>query len=185
MLQEWFSGRIAGIIYVVETYYMLLAASVMKTAVGIILGCALGFTAHFLLSKQLATGEHWKAVHKYNEFVSNPSNYEPDATTGLTVTTPPRDILSNLAALVAAGELSYVDLVFPTVPYSREASRHGMALAQKHPEIVYITGNPSYVALKTSGEQPLHLNIWFEDSDQSVIQTLISELEEMPREGGR
>ena len=73
-----------------------LAASIMKIVVGIMLGCALGFAAHFVLSKQLAIGKHWKAVHRYNEFVGDPSNYEPDVTTGLSATTPPGDIQPDL-----------------------------------------------------------------------------------------
>jgi hypothetical protein len=157
----------------------------MKIAIGIILGFALGFLAHLLLPKKPATEHHWQVVRSYNAFVNDSSNFKPDPTTGLSVTTPPGDPLPSLAALVAAGELTHVDLVLPVVPYNRDVGRHWMTFAQTHKEIIYVTGNPSYTAFKPSGEQPLHLNLWFKDADQSVIQTLIRELEETSRTGSQ
>ena len=110
--------------------------------------------------------------------MADPANYKPGAATALSVTTPSGDPEPDLAALVGAGELTHVDLVFPSIPYSREAAQHSLRFCQTHKEIVYITGNPSYPTFTPSGTQPLHLNIWFRDSDASVVQTLIRELEE-------
>jgi hypothetical protein len=152
----------------------------MKTTIAIawlVLGFALGFAAHALTSSRPSTKHHWEVIDRYNAHVTNPLNYTNDPSAGLSATTPPGDLEPSLAVLVASGELSHADLVFPSVPYGREAARHWMKFAQNHKEIVYITGNPSYTALKPNGDQPLHLNIWFRDADQSVVQNLIKELE--------
>jgi hypothetical protein len=150
----------------------------MKIVFGIILGFAFGFLTHCLLSGQPSTKQHWKVVESYNAFVSNPSNYKPDAATGLSFTTPPAGPESSLAALVAAGALTHADLVLPSVPYSREAEQYFLKFAHNHKEIVYFTGNPQNTALKPAGVQPLHLNIWYKDAGESVVQALLRELEE-------
>src|SRR5882724_3768808 len=98
----------------------------MKITIGIILGFALGFLAHLLLPKTPETEHHWQVVRSYNAFVNDPSNYKPDAATGMSVTTPPGDPLPSLAALVAAGELSHVDLVLPELPYRHDVVQHWM-----------------------------------------------------------
>jgi hypothetical protein len=150
----------------------------MKITSGIVLGFVLGFLAHFVVFRELTIKRHWKAVESFKAYVSEPANYKPDTATGLPVTSPPGDLTPSLAALVVARELSHVDLVLPTVPKSREAARHWMAFCQKHKEIVYATGNPSYIAFTPAGTESLHLNIWFRDADKEVVQTLIRELEE-------
>jgi len=150
----------------------------MKITIGIVLGFVLGFLAHFVFFGQRTIKHHWKVVESYNAYVTDAANYKPHAATGLSVTSPPRDPTPSLAALVAAGELSHVDLVLPTVPQSRDAGRHWMTFCQTHKEIVYATGKPSYTAFTPTGTQSLHLNIWFRDADKGVVQTLIRELEE-------
>lgn len=149
----------------------------MKLTIGIVLGFLLGFVTHFFFSGR-TTAKHWRVVERYNAYVRDPANYRPDAATGLSVTSPPGDPTPSPAALVAAGELSHVDLVLPSVPKSREAAQHWMKFGEDHKEIVYATGNPSYTAFTPAGTQPLHLNIWFRDTDRGVVQSLVRELEE-------
>lgn len=149
----------------------------MKIAVIFILGLALGFAMNYLLTRQFATRNHWKKVNDYIQFERNPASYKPDATTGMLAATPPSDIRQDLAALVAAGELNHVDLVFPSVPCDRENTKQWIDFVKNYSEIVYITGNPSYTAFKVSGEQLIHLNIWFKNSSEAVIHALIAELE--------
>lgn len=151
----------------------------MKIAIGLVLGFVIGFLTYFLLIDRTTTKHHWKIVESYDAYLTNPANYKPDAATGLSVTTPPGNPAPSLAALVAAGELRHLDLVLPTVPHSREAARHWMRFSQTHKEIVYISGNPSSTTFTPAGAQPLHLNIWYRESDASVVQTLIRELEGM------
>jgi hypothetical protein len=150
----------------------------MRIAIATILGFVLGFAAHFVFFAQPTTTHHWRVVERHNAYMRDPANYKPDEATGLSVATPPGDPLPNLAALVAAGELSHVDLILPTVPKTREAARHWLAFCNAHKEIVYATGNPSYTAFTPAGTQPLHLNLWFRDADKAVVQSLIRELEE-------
>ena len=150
----------------------------MKIIVSLVLGFALGVSTYFVLPARTTERDHWKVIERYNAYVTDRANYKPDAATGLSITTPPSDPLSDLDALVAAGELRHMDLVLPSVPYSREATQHWLKFCDTHKEIVYITGNPSYTAFTPAGTQPLHLNVWFRDADTSVVQTLVHELEE-------
>ena len=149
----------------------------MKIAISIILGFVLGFAVHFAFFAQPSAKHHWRVIERHNAYARDPANYKPDAGTGLSAPAPPDDPMPSLAALVAAGELGHVDLVLPTVQQSREADKHWMEYCEAHKEIVYATGNPSYTAFTPAGTQPLHLNIWFRDADQGVVQKLIRELE--------
>lgn len=147
----------------------------MKVAFGIIIGFVLGLSLNWLWPKTTSIQEHWRALRSYDEFVREASNYRPDPLTGFSSATPP-DILPDLSALVAAGELRHADLVFPTIPVSREVDRQWMIFAQQHPQIIYIDGNPSYTNLRTKGVQPLHF-VWFRRADEHVVQSLVRQLE--------
>jgi hypothetical protein len=150
----------------------------MKIAIAILLGFVLGFAAHLAFFGTQSTKHHWRVVERCNACVRDSANYKPDAATGLSVTSWPGDPAPSLAALVAAGELSHVDIVLPTVPRSGETGQHWMRFCESHKEIVWATGNPSYTEFTPAGTQPLHLNVWFRDADKGVVQTLIRELEE-------
>ena len=128
-----------------------------------------------------STTDHWRAIESYNAYIRNPSNAKTDQQTGLSHVAIVDDIEPHLAALVAAGELSHLDIVLPTVSSKNyAATRHWMSFCERHPkDIVHVTGDPRYTAFPTKEEQPLHLNIWFRDTSEPVVQQLISELEEM------
>lgn len=150
----------------------------MKIAIGVVLGFVLGFSAHLAFFSQPTTKYHWRFIERYNAYVRDPANYKPDAATGLLATSAPGDPLPSLAALVAAGELSHVDVVLPTVPQSRESAHYWLEFCDAHRQIVFATGSPSYTGFTPAGAQPLHLNVWFREADKGVVQTLIRELEE-------
>jgi hypothetical protein len=162
----------------------------VKIAIGIVFSFALGFLAHLILFGhqrvkqeqqqwqlfgELSVKQQWQVVEQYNAYVHDPRNYTHDPATGLSTTFLPVDPEPSLAALVAAGELSHLDLVLPNVPKTREATHHWMKFCETHKEIVYATGNPSYPS-SHSGTEPLHLNLWFRDADRGVAETLIREL---------
>lgn len=166
-----------------------------KITASFAIGFALGCAAYFGLYGQ-STKSHWKAVRTFIAYYNNPQNYEtaPDGTQFEVASDGTRTQISlsveiepHLAALVAAGELNHVDLVLPTVPASRESHRYWMRFATQHPQIVYATGNPSYTDIKPAGTQPLHLNIWFREEDNSVVQKLVHELESLvvPKASGK
>jgi hypothetical protein len=150
----------------------------MKIAIGLVFGFVIGFVVRGVYFGPPTTADHWRVVERYNAYLRDPANYKPDPATGLSVASSPIDQAPSLAALVAAGELSHVDLVLPTVPDSREAGQHWMKFCGAHQEIVYATGHTTYSAFTPAGKPPLHLNLWFRDSDQGVVQQLIRELEE-------
>ncbi len=152
-----------------------------KIIISFVLGGIIGALAsHFLLGR---TGPdyHWRAVYSYNAFLRDPANAEHDPQSGLSYVSPPTAIEPHLAALVAAGELRYIDIVLPTVPYAnKSAVRHWMQYCEEHypGSIVYAEGNHTYVAFAPKGEQPLQIKIWYKNGSEAVIKQLISELEE-------
>ena len=159
----------------------------MKTIIALAVGIVIGFSIHALIPNEPTVADHWRIVNEYRDHVFTPENYKPDLQTGLSVTEPPQDLDPSLAALASAGELHYLDIVLPTVPYSnRDATRHWLAFCERHKEeITWGYGNPSSVAFPTKGEQPLHLRMWFPEASIPVVQQLIAELEEMGDEPTR
>jgi hypothetical protein len=93
------------------------------------------------------------------------------------------DIGPSLAALVAAGELNHVDLVFPNVPYGREVARYWMRACQQVDGIVEAYGKEEYVGFKTSGVQPFHTNIWFTDDATEQVKEIIAGIESFANGG--
>lgn len=149
-----------------------------KIIIGIALGFVLGFLAHGLFPHRSDTARHWRAVERFNVFMQNPSNYRPDTNTGFSMTTPPYDPEPHLASLVEAGELRHLDIVLPSVPKSRATTSHWMAFCDHHRNvIVFASGNPSWVAFKPKGTQPMHLNLWYKPIGEEIVQQLIAELE--------
>ena len=124
-----------------------------------------------------AIAAHWRKVDEYRRFMRNPANFRSDPRSGLSYATPPSDPEPSLAALAAARELTHVDLVFPNVPSSREANRLWMSWTDGQDDILYATGNPSYTDYGPSGEQPLHLQVWFRPRAKASVQELIRKLE--------
>ncbi len=112
----------------------------------------------------------------------NPENFKPDPVTGKKIAQPPHPGPS-LAALVEAGELRHADLVLPAVPHTREATLHWMHWAKEQDDVWFMSGNSEYADFSPSGEQPEHINIWFEESAIDDIQQLIEELEALPDDG--
>ena len=158
----------------------------MKTriTIALVVGILLGVFAYRVWHTRTATARHWRAVEEHVAYMRDPSNANADPQSGLSYVDPPMDEPEpHLAALVAAGELQHLDIVLPTVAYSNvAATRHWISFCGSHPDdIVYAFGNPSSVAFPTKGEQCQHLNIWFRERSQSVVQQLISELEAMGR----
>lgn len=147
---------------------------------------AAGFAAHAVLSNSghepRTIADHWRVVNSYRAHILNPANYTYDPRVGLSSTTPPPDPEPSLFALVNAGELNHLDLVFPTVQVSEQANRLWMKFAESRDDIAYATGYPSSDPAdsyyKTSGTKPLHLNLWFKPSAREAVQKLIKELEE-------
>ena len=150
----------------------------MKIIGGIFLGFILGFIARSTFSGKTGTAAHWKRIETYNAYVNDPANFERDAQTGLSMVVEPAGLDESLAALVAAGELSHLDLVFPNVPDNHESAVAWMKFCNSHKEIVYTTGNPSHTGIQISGVQPQHLNVWFRPSDIVVVQSLAKQLQE-------
>lgn len=143
----------------------------------------LGFVAHFMLSlirvdrNAEDVAYHWKRFHDYERYMADPGNREEH--NGLSGVTEPYSPEQSLMALVAAGELEYVDLVLPLVPKNRANVAFFMRFCDERGDrIPFYTGNPEYTAYSPSGDPPLHVQLWFKPSASTDIQQLIKELEE-------
>jgi hypothetical protein len=157
------------------------------TAAGLVaIAFALGFLSRLAIrdgdsQTQSSMRDHWHTVDQYVKELEDPDNArEIDGMRGVATTT---DLLPALAALVSAGELSHVDLVFPNVPSTTESNRIWIEYVNNHRDIIYAEGNPEYVDLQTSGSKPLHLHIWFRNSATADIRELIRLLERASTEG--
>ena len=149
----------------------------MKIIGGIVVSFILGFLSHLVLSGKTGNAEHWKRIETYNAYANDPANFKRDPETGLTMVIEPAGVDESLAALVDAGELSHMDLIFPIVPYNHDSAAVWMKYCHSHKEIVYATGNPSHTGIEITGAQPLHLNLWFRPSDVAVVQSLAKQLQ--------
>lgn len=154
----------------------------MKTNVIIgVIAFGLGYAVHFWFGTQPKnldagnTRQHWEVWERYKSEFSDPKNAE--VIDGMLAVKQITDPLPALAALVAAGEIEHVDLVLPNVPSNRKANLYWMRYVNENDDLLYVTGNPSYVDFEPSGIQPLHLNLWFRDSAKSEVQQLIQNLE--------
>jgi hypothetical protein len=157
-----------------RTILLTLSSSVMGFLLGVVVS-GIVFTA---ISADLSVSRHWKRFNEFNARMRDPKNYQKDLGTGLYTADVPYDPEVSLAVLVDAGELEHVDIVLPLVPKSREANLYWMQFVdERRDTIVYATGNPESVALKPSGEPPLHLNLWFKEAAKRDVQQLIRELE--------
>lgn len=150
-----------------------------------VIAFALGFFAHWVffvsIYPQLATkkevARHWDLVNEYKSQLANPGNFK-EFSNGLVGMDEPYDVMPSLAALVANGQLKYVDLIFPSVPSRNETNRQWMQFVNDHDEaIVFAVGNSHHYEFQPSGEAPLHLKLWFRPNSKTVVQQLIKELE--------
>jgi len=141
---------------------------------GVLCGVAIGL--------KLGQTDHWGIIHEYHSWLEDPASYEPFGPLLVSREEPP-EIGPSLAALVASGELNHIDLVFPNVPYARDVTRYWMRKCEEIDGIVEATGNHEYVEFKTSGEQPLHINLWFTVDATEGVKELITGIESFARDG--
>ncbi|MDA3798202.1 MAG: hypothetical protein PF692_03880 [Kiritimatiellae bacterium] len=152
----------------------------LKLTIALAVGIAIGILVQTMLPAEPSIADHWQAVREYIAYMRDPSNYKQDTSTGFSFADDPFSVEPHLLALELAGELNHLDIVLPTVPNTRESTKLWMAFCESHPDaIVYALGNPSWVAFKPKGIPPIHLNLWFTDDNEPIIQQLIAELEAM------
>jgi hypothetical protein len=139
-----------------------------------------GFVTGYIVDSRKVNDEatiasHWSRLEEYLQQVGEPATLE--VIDNMMALDRDIDPLPSLAALASANEILHVDLVFPNVPASRHANTHWMTFVNEKEDILYVEGNPEYVDFKTSGVQPLHLNLWFRRSAVVHVQELIRQLE--------
>ena len=160
----------------------------------VLIGFAAGYVAHPAIKSALieyfglppsrfptSIKEHWKAVEIFRDSIRNPKDLKTSPE-GFVYGKAPFEPISSLFALVDANELKYIDLVFPDVPYHGPATRFVLEWATPHEDIIHLTGNPGYGEFKTSGKEPLHLQIWFRESAKADVLKMIKDIEALQKE---
>ena len=109
--------------------------------------------------------------------IKNPKNYKIDESLGLASVEIKTDPIPSLYALASAGEIEHRDIVLPNVPANREATLFWMKFCEEREGIIYATGNPSFGEFMIEGVQPVHLNIWFDESAEPDVAELIDLLQ--------
>ncbi|MEM6750434.1 MAG: hypothetical protein AAGA57_04775 [Planctomycetota bacterium] len=131
--------------------------------------------------KESVIAKHWVAVRHRKAFLEDKENWEVDPQSGLLVTTPP-DISVHLAALVLGGELNHYDLVLPTVPGPSPGTRRLCeAFWDSRDDVWEMHWSGRHVGWQPAGEQPLRIQLWFEDSALDAVKQLVRDLEALPK----
>ena len=148
----------------------------------------LGFASHIGYVRSTDTRasrieRHWDAIRKFDAYMNDPSNLEQFSNGFAGVSDPPYPD-ADLVALTELGELSCADLILPEAPNTSEANQYWMSFVNQHDDIIYSLGNSTYAAFQPAGQQPLHVRLWYLQSAESKIQSLILHLESMEAESG-
>jgi len=144
----------------------------LKLTIALLVGIIIGTFAYRTWDVHTATSRHWQAVREYNAYMRDPANYKPTGN-GFTAASEPFDPMPHLAALESERELIHADIILPSVPYpSRAVTKHWMAFVERHPkEIIFAYGQ--------CDPGPNHLNFWYMEAAQPLIDQLIDELKEI------
>ena len=156
----------------------------MKPVIIAIVTCAAGLLAGFLIGAHVSAPSiegHWETVREFLRIGDDPESWTLDENTGFLHIGDFPDPDPSLLALVSAGEIEHVDLVFPEVPANPHVTALSMKFCNERDAILYAAGNRSYTEFKTKGEQPLHVRIWFERRAKNDIKELIELLEKTGR----
>lgn len=143
----------------------------MKNVVVVLCTLCLGLVIGSAWQKHNQLRSHWKVIEDYKAYFTDStwrSRGEQDA---------PLDPEASLGALVTAGVLRHVDIVFPNVRYAVGPAKYWMNICSHNSNIVFAVGNPSYRDLNPRGEQPLHINLWFRESATRDVVRLISDID--------
>ena len=143
-----------------------------KLLIALSIGFILGIIAYASYLAATVTSRHWKVIRENVAWELNPVR------NGTAPTSP----YSHLAALVDSGELEHLDIVLPLVPY-RKGTLYWMEYCKNHTnEIAYSYANPKQAAFPIQGDDVLHINIWFKNEYQPIVQDLIRGLESLGKE---
>ncbi len=121
---------------------------------------------------------HWEVVSAYREQIFDYASHRTDEGTEFTVVDELIDPVPSLEALVSSGEIKKAILVFPSIPYSSEATRRWLAFCNDNKnEIIDGYANPSTVGLNPSGEQPFFCTVYYRPDALDTIQQMIAVME--------
>lgn len=149
----------------------------LKLTITLLVGILIGVFGYHAWYATTATDRHWQAVREHMAHVRNPENYTPVGN-GLVWIDEPFDIMPHLAALVSADELIHADIVLPSVLCPNEVvSKHWPAFCERYPEEI-IHAFTEY----TCEPEPFHMNIWYTEAGQPLIDQLLQELKEIGKE---
>ncbi len=141
-------------------------------ATGLLGGCVGTLLVGMLLwhNRALQARYHWWKVESYLRHLKS-----AQSSSGIE---DPFDVMPSLAALVSLEELDYVDLVFPDVSPTDEVTRDLQLYFRRSQGIVFMEFNPEFGEIQPSGQQPLHLQLWFRKRGHDEVRRLIQRIED-------
>ena len=119
--------------------------------------------------------EHFDEVDKIVWDGSSLLN-ERDRTAGLTSNL--RKLEYHLHRLEEMGEIHGIDLVLPTITYTREVYDFIREYDLSDFGVVELSLNPQYVAFPLAGDVPLHVNLWYRRGYEYEIRNFSQVLNE-------
>ncbi len=158
---------------------------ILSTGLGILFGAGSALTWHLYVNtnEQLIV-QNWRIVDEFTAKMRGDSRSTIPTRDGFLLVDDVVDPDPALAFLVSNGELCFVDLVFPTVTTTRETNRIWLNFASdNYPDIITATGHTNDGLFRTSGGDPLHLNIWYKPTDKArnLVREMISLIESSER----
>ncbi len=145
----------------------------------------IGYATHFATSLRwfqqsmpATVAEHWQTVDVFRSHLGHGMPHDWQFADH-TQAAAPLLLESSLIALYAAGEIDFVDLVFPRVPHTLGADADWEAFIRHCPEFIWAVGNRSDPRFVPSGQQPLHLRLWFKKAADDDVRELIHRLENL------
>ena len=126
---------------------------------------------------------HSRRLEQYLAHMNSPVNLRSE-TQGLVFIKEPFDIHPSLATLVSLGTLDYADLVFPSIPNSKDVNQVIDEFVRAHGNIVFTERNVEYEIFPVSGERLLHMQLWFRKGAEVDVRQLITQIEQHCRQAG-
>lgn len=157
--------------------------SVMFTLTGMIAGALTVFGWNqYSSTDRCEIDRHWGIINQFNTIMRDASPQHDFIQNGLFLTECPSAPELSLAFLVSKQELGYADLVFPKVTNSRDNNLRWLEFTKEHyPDIVSVVGHTNLGLFKTSGDYPLHLNVWYKNTERA--KTAVKKLVELIESG--
>ena len=153
---------------------------IFTALIGSLVGIGFGYLM-FVPPKYSTAEEHFDQVHTI-VWDGSASLNKKDQSAGLTNNI--RKLEFHLHRLEEMGEVHGVDLIVPTVNYTREVYDFIRNYDLSESGVVELSMNPQYVAFPLAADVPLHLNLWYRTGYEDEIRQFLEAVYQEFGDGG-